>query len=82
VTRTTGYNAPSRTVLGAFDFNGGGRYFDGLVDEARVFTFEQGAFTAGDLNYVPEPGSLLLMLLGAPAMLLMRRPRSRNRRPN
>jgi hypothetical protein len=82
VTRTTGYNAPSRTVLGAFDFNGGGRYFDGLVDEARVFTFDEGAFTAGDLNYVPEPGSLLLLLLGAPAVLLMRRPRSRNRRPN
>lgn len=75
VTRTTGYNVPSHTVIGSFDFGGGGRSFDGLIDEARVFTFESRAFEVSDLNFfdVPEPGTCWLLMLGGCGLLLRRR---------
>jgi hypothetical protein len=53
------------------------RYYTGGIDEARLFTFQEGQFQASDLqNYViPEPSSGAL-LGGLGSLLLIRRRRT------
>jgi hypothetical protein len=47
--------------------------YGGVLDEARVFTFVPGGFNPGDLGpaAVPEPGAITL--IGAAAVLALRR---------
>ena len=55
---------------------GGGSYFSGLVDEARVVTFTAGESTSNVINAlqaVPEPSTALLGVFGALALVLRRK---------
>jgi len=55
---------------------GGTAYFDGHMDEARVVTFTAGESTAAVLNAlqgVPEPSSILLLVIGGLGLLSLRR---------
>ncbi|NWK55580.1 PEP-CTERM sorting domain-containing protein [Verrucomicrobiaceae bacterium N1E253] len=55
---------------------GGSSYYNGSLDEARLFTFNAGEFDpATDLlvNQIPEPSSAALFGLGAAGFLLRRR---------
>ena len=57
--------------------SGGGAYFDGGMDEARVVTFDPGEPTANVLNalQVPEPGTATSLLGGLSLLLGLRRRR-------
>lgn len=55
---------------------GGSKYFDGLIDEARVLTFTSGESTTNILNSlqgVPEPSATLLGGIGLLGLLRRRR---------
>jgi hypothetical protein len=58
-----GYLGLGRSAGGYFMMVGG-------LDEARIFTFEQGAFTVSDLGMAtPEPGTLVLLTTGLVGLL-------------
>lgn len=66
-------NAPSGSVLIGRGFSGNQR-FTGILDEARIFTFNTGGFQTSDLLYaVPEPGSVTLCGLAALTLFKRRR---------
>jgi hypothetical protein len=51
-----------------------GAKFHGMVDEARVFTFAEGAFQLSDLAYpVPEPSSLGAFVAALVTLVMRRR---------
>jgi len=73
------YTPASETfMLGANVYVGGGAsFFDGKIDEVRVFTFT-GAFSVSDLNYgIPEPGMVGLLVIGTALCAGRRRRASR-----
>ncbi len=73
-------NSTSRTITGALRYSsnpltfgnlGGGRAFDGLIDEVRL---TNQVLTPSQFLYaIPEPGTLLLLVAGGLVMLLLRR---------
>lgn len=48
-----------------------GEYFDGLIDEVRVFTFQPGQFVLGDLNLAAPPQPIPAVHLAAAALLMV-----------
>lgn len=58
----------------------GTEFFNGDIDQARVFTFTGGEFVPADLLYsvVPEPATASILIMGAISLLSFRR---RNCRP-
>jgi hypothetical protein len=47
-------------------------YYNGSIDEARIFTFNAGEFSTADL-LIPEPSAMLLGGIGAGGLLMTRR---------
>lgn len=77
-------NSTSRTITGALRYNdypltfgnlGGGRAFDGLIDEVRLTN--QVLTPSQFLHAIPEPGTLLLLAAGGLMFLPYRRCRGR-----
>ncbi|MBK1884050.1 PEP-CTERM sorting domain-containing protein [Luteolibacter pohnpeiensis] len=68
---SAGINSASTIHLGVS--SGASAYFNGSIDEARIFTFDSGAFSTSDLLAVPEPSIALLGLFGFGGMLFARR---------
>lgn len=71
-TVTTGSAGTNSVLLGVTA--GASAYFNGAIDEARIFTFEPGAFSPSDLM-IPEPSVVLTGAAGAFVMMLRRRRR-------
>jgi hypothetical protein len=75
---TTYAGAPVHETIHMAVNPGGGFYFDGQIDEARVVTFDAADAGAGNVNVlnaltVPEPSAALLGGLGMLALLRRRR---------
>jgi hypothetical protein len=76
-----GINAAGANFSLGFRASDVSRYYTGTIDEARLFTFAPGGFSASELtNYVvPEPSSLALVCVGLGAALAVYRFRRRRR---
>jgi hypothetical protein len=76
-----GINAAESNFSLGFRASDVSRYYTGMFDEARLFTFAEGGFQASDLqNYViPEPSTCTLLMGGVALLFVLRRQRAGHR---